>query len=314
MTLYVDIIFLENIFMNSVILLATGVILKTRTIIWRNLVSSIIRSIYAIIIYVSHIEIYSSVFLKIILSCVIVYIAFKPPNIKSFFKHIAIFYLTSFTFGGVAFALLYFVRPQDILFQDGVLIGTYPIKIILAGGIIGFVIITISFKNIKGKLNRKDMYCSLRIYSGDKATVIKAIVDTGNFLREPITKTSVVIVENEKLIDIFPSSILNNVTNIINGKDVDLGEFSARIRAIPFKSLGRENGLLLGIKVDEIEVEYQDIQYKHNDVIVGIYNGILSRTGKYAGLIGVDLIKWILHDEEWIVRRKVYGHFRIFKV
>ena len=291
MTLYVDIIFLENIFMNSIILLATGVILKTRTIIWRNLISSIIGSIYAIIIYVSHIEIYSNVFLKIILSCAIVYIAFKPPNIKSFFKHIAIFYLTSFTFGGVAFALLYFVRPQDILFQDGVLIGTYPIKIILAGGIIGFVIITISFKNIKGKLNRKDMYCTLKIYSEDKVAVIKAIVDTGNFLREPITKTPVVIVENEKLVDVFPSSILNNITNIINGNDVDLGEFSARIRAIPFKSLGRENGLILGIKVDGIEVEYQDTQYKHNGVIVGIYNGILSRTGKYAGLIGFDLIK-----------------------
>lgn len=290
MTLYVDIIFLENIFMNSIILLATATIMKTQIRIWRILVSSIIGSIYAIIIYVSNIEIYSNVFLKLLLSVAIVYIAFKPPSIKSFFKHIVIFYLTSFTFGGVAFALLYFVRPQDILFQDGVFIGTYPMKIILAGGIVGFIIITVSFKNIKGKLSHKDMYCNLKIYSGDKESEITAIVDTGNFLRDPITKMPVVVVENEKLRKVFPSLILDNVINIINGKDIELGEYSSKIRMIPFKSLGKENGLLLGIKIDAIEVEYQDIQYKHRDVIVGIYNGNLSRSGKYSGLVGVDII------------------------
>jgi len=290
MTLYVDIIFLENIFMNSIILLATGVILKTQIKIWRNLISSFIGSIYAIIIYISNIEIYSNVFLKIILSVVIVYIAFKPQNIKSFLKHIIIFYLTSFTFGGVAFALLYFVSPQDILFQDGVLIGTYPIKMILGGGIIGFIIITVSFKNIKGRLSHKDMFCSLKLHSGNKEVIVNAIVDTGNFLKDPITKAPVVVIESSKLVDIFPKEILENVTNIINGKDIELGEYSSKIRMVPFKSLGKENGLLLGIKIDEIKLEFQDIQYEHKDIIVGIYNGSLSRNGKYEGLVGVDLV------------------------
>lgn len=291
MTLYVDIIFLENIFMNSIILLATGVILKDQQKLWRNLVSSIIGSVYAIIIYVSNMEIYSNFFLKLLLSFAIVYIAFKPPTVKSFFKHIVIFYLTSFTFGGVAFSLLYFVRPQDILFEDGVLIGTYPIKMILAGGILGFIIITISFKNIKGRFSHKDMYCNLKVNSEGKELWVKAIIDTGNFLRDPITKMPVVVIENEKLTDIFPKTILDNITKIIYGKDIELGEYSSKIRAIPFKSLGKENGLLLGIKVDEIEIEYQDEQHRVKDIIVGIYSGTLSRTGKYAGLVGVDLIK-----------------------
>lgn len=291
MTLYVDIIFLENMFMNCIILLATGVILKSQIKIWRNLISSIIGSIYAIIIYVSNMVIYSNFFLKLLLSFAIIYIAFKPPNIKSFFKHVVIFYLTSFTFGGVAFALLYFVSPQDILFQEGVLIGTYPIKIILAGGIVGFIIITAAFKNIKGRLSRKDMYCDLILSSGENKLKITAIIDTGNFLRDPITKIPVIVVERESLREFFPNIILDNVPNIINGRDINLGEYSSKIRVIPFKSLGRENGILLGIKIDEIEVEYQDIRSKVKDVIIGIYNGILSRTGKYTGLVGVDIIR-----------------------
>ena len=290
MTVYADVIFLENMFMNCIIILATNIIVKTEIRVIRNVISSIIGSIYAVIIYISNIKIYSNFFLKALLSFTIVYIAFKPHNIKSFLKHLIIFYLTSFTFGGVAFALLYFLHPQDILFQNGMLIGTYPIKIILAGGLLGFIIITIAFKNIKGKLSKKDMYCKVRINSGNKYLDIVAIIDTGNLLREPITKVPVILVEKKKLAEIFPNKILDNMTSIINGDEVNLGQYASRIRAIPFKSIGKENGLILGIKLDELEIDYQDIIHTVNNVIVGIYNGSLSRNGKYSGLVGVDVI------------------------
>ena len=290
MTLYVDIIFLENIFMNSIILLATGVILKSQIKITRNIIGSAIGAIYAIIIYISHVTIYSSVLLKITLSFVIVYITFKPPNIKAFLKHTIIFYLTSFTFGGVAFALLYFVRPQDILMNDGVLIGTYPIKMILIGGIIGFVIITISFKNIKGKFTKKDMQCNIIVYNNEEETNIPAIIDTGNLLRDSITNMPVIVIEKRKLEGVFPKSILENVGNIISGKYVELGEYTSKIRVIPFKSLGKENGLLLGIKTELIGIEYQDTVHSVKNCIIGIYNGNLSRSGRYAGLVGLDVL------------------------
>lgn len=290
MTLYVDIVFLENVFMNSIILLATGVILKDKTRIIRNLISSSIGAVYAIIIYTSHIEIYSNIFLKIMLSLVIVYIAFKPQNTKYLLKHLIIFYLTSFTFGGVAFALLYFVRPQDILLQNGVLIGTYPIKMILIGGIVGFVIITISFKNIKGKLKREDIYCNVKLNVEEKTKIITALIDTGNFLKDPITKIPVIVAERESLKGLFPDEILLNTSKIINGGSIDLGEYASKVRVIPFKSLGKDNGLLLGIKIDEAYIEYQDNVYEIKNVIIGIYNGILSRNRKYVGLVGLDVI------------------------
>ena len=136
MTIYIDIIFLENLFMNYIILFATGIIVKAPLKIIRTLLSSTIGSIYAIISYMSSLEINSNFVLKILLSIAMVYIAFSSKSAKLFFKQLMIFYLTSFTFGGVAFALLYFVSPQNILMENGVLIGTYSIKIILAGGMV----------------------------------------------------------------------------------------------------------------------------------------------------------------------------------
>ena len=136
MTIYIDIIFLENLFMNYIILFATGIIVKAPLKIIRTLLSSTIGSIYAIISYMSILEINSNFVLKILLSIAMVYIAFSSKSAKLFFKQLMIFYLTSFTFGGVAFALLYFVSPQNILMENGVLIRTYSIKIILAGGMV----------------------------------------------------------------------------------------------------------------------------------------------------------------------------------
>lgn len=136
MTIYIDIIFLENLFMNYIIIYATGIIVKAPIKIIRTFLASSIGGVYAILSYMSMLEIYSNLFLKIALSVVMVYIAFNPKNKKIFFKQLMIFYLTSFTFGGVAFALLYFVSPQKILMEKGVLIGTYPIKMVLAGGIV----------------------------------------------------------------------------------------------------------------------------------------------------------------------------------
>jgi len=117
MTIYLDIIFLENIFMNTIILLGVGTILKTKIRIVATLISSTIGSLYAVLTYMTTLEIYSNIFLKLGLSFAMIYIAFKPNNIKQMLKQLMIFYLTSFTFGGVAFALIYFVKPQNILFE-----------------------------------------------------------------------------------------------------------------------------------------------------------------------------------------------------
>ena len=117
MTIYIDIIFLENLFMNYIIIYATGIIVKAPIKIIRTFLASGIGGIYAILSYMSMLEICSNLFLKIALSVVMVYIAFNPKNKKIFFKQLMIFYLTSFTFGGVAFALLYFVSPQKILME-----------------------------------------------------------------------------------------------------------------------------------------------------------------------------------------------------
>ncbi|MCI8482186.1 MAG: hypothetical protein HFJ27_03780 [Clostridia bacterium] len=126
MTIYLDIILLENLCMNYIILFATGLIHKTKIKGFRIFFSSLIGGIYSILSFVPVLQVYSNILFKILLSVVMVYIAFFPSNAKQLVKELIIFYLVSFAFGGCAFAFLYFIRPQDILMRNGVLTRYLP--------------------------------------------------------------------------------------------------------------------------------------------------------------------------------------------
>ena len=170
MTIYLDIIFVENILMNYIILFATLVILKVKNK-WqqiRLLVSGVIGSAYAIIVYLDILSIYSGITAKVILSIVMVYVAFNPQSIKQLFKQLLIFYLISFIFGGCTFALIYFIRPENVQMRNGVFVGMYPIKVAIIGGAIGFIITQIAFKINKNKLNTKNTIFDIQIYYEDK--------------------------------------------------------------------------------------------------------------------------------------------------
>ncbi len=101
----------------------------------------------------------------------------------------------------------------------------------------------------------------------------------------------VIVVEKNTLINVIPNYILDNLDKIINGKDIDLRDYSSKIRIIPFTSLGKENGILLGLKADNVTIQMEENTININDVIIGIYNGTLSKNGKYKALIGLDLLE-----------------------
>ena len=295
MTIYIDIIFIENIIMNAIILYATSIILKQKVKIIRLIISSTIGSIYSILMYITKLTIYSSIISKFILSVVMIYVAFIPNDLKKMFKQIIIFYLTSFVFGGVALNLIYFLRPENVSIKNGLFTGEYALKVIMLGAIMAFIIIKISIKIIKTKFNAKDMYCDIKLKINGKQIETKAMIDTGNLVKEPITNTPVVIVEESLLEGIIPKEILKNLENILRGNLENLpqdiqDEYLPKLRCIPFSSLGKENGMLVGIKISEIVVKSEDDEKKTSNIIIGIYERSLTKKGEYRALVGVDLL------------------------
>lgn len=295
MTIYLDIIFIENLCMNYIILFATGYILRAKINQIRIIISSCLGSFYAILMYLQNSIFFSSIFLKILLSIVIILISFYPKNIKQLFKQVTIFYLMSFVFGGCAIFLLYFIKPQNVLMKNGVYVGRYPIEIALLGGIVGFAIIKISFKFIRGKLNKKDMYVKLSIFFNNNKVEVKALMDTGNMLKDPISGIPVIVVCKNKLSKLLPQIVLDNLENIINGRIAENlmneKDIISKFRIIPFSSLGIQNGILLGIKIDKVEIYFEENIEIIEDIIIGIYDKTLNKNDEYAALIGLNIFE-----------------------
>lgn len=295
MTIYIDVVLIENLIMNYIILFTTGLILKLKIQPIRILIASLLGAIYSIIAYAGVLKIYSSFILKIVLSVLIVYIAFNPQSVKKMWKDLLIFYLTSFVFGGAAFALIYIVKPQDIIMKNGLFLGTYPLKTVMLGAVIAFIIIITAFSIVKSKISKKDMFCEIETKINNKIVRTKAMIDTGNMLKEPITNTPVVVVEHTLLYECIPKEILNNLENIIGGDFEKVPEhikkkYISRLKLIPFSSLGKQNGMLLGIKPQYIKIMKEEEEQINKNVIIGIYNKSLTKKGEYRALMGIELI------------------------
>ncbi len=292
MTFYIDVIFIENIIMNYIIILTAGMICKSDIKQIRIFISSILGALYAVMLYLLKSPIYTNQMTKLLLSIVMVYIAFSAPNIKAMLKQLLIFYLTSFCFGGTAYYLLYCVNPNLIKSVNGIFIGTYPIKIAILGGILGFFVINISFKIIKNRLTKKDMLYDIEIFYKEKKLNIKVILDTGNLLTEPITNTPVLIVEENKVNKIIPKDILESLEKMLHGNTLDEidEDLKKRCSIIPFSSIGKSNGIMLGFRPDYIKIHMQSKEEIRKKVLIGIYQNKITKNGVYSGLMGLNLL------------------------
>lgn len=311
MTVYIDIVLIENLLMDYIILYATGKINRCKINNIKFVISSLIGSAYAVLLFISDLEIYANIMLKILLSVSMIYVAFVPKNTKIMIKQLLVFYLISFAIGGCAFALLYFIKPQDIFMQNGFMIGYYPFKIVFLAAVTGFIITTATFKTIKDRFSKNNMFCNVEITYKENTVYSRAMIDTGNVLKDPITKTSVIITETKCLEKILPEYITDNIEQIINGElenlcDTEkLNEYRTRLRIIPFCSLGRENGILLAFKPDNISIEWEDKKQDNIKALIGIYDKKLTKSEKYNSLVGLD----ILEEKE-----KNYEYFESIKV
>ena len=110
-----------------------------------------------------------------------------------------------------------------------------------------------------------------------KAVSLSVLLDTGNLLKDPISQKPVIIVEKDALRGIIPLDI--------NADDIEkLSEHIDDVRLIPFRSLGMENGILVGFKPDKIYCK----EPVCDNIIVAISNNRLGRGDGYNALAGPE--------------------------
>ena len=113
----------------------------------------------------------------------------------------------------------------------------------------------------------------------------------------------VIVVEKSELYSVIPENVLNHIEELIGGEakdiinEVEEKEYLTKFRVIPFSSIGKQNGLMLGLKADEVVIEKEEENEKRNDVIIGIFPSALGKNKSYTALIGLDFLERSETDE-----------------
>ncbi len=301
--IYAELLFLENLVINYFILALSSKICGGTAKTKRLLIGAVIGALYSFVFFIPSMHFLYSTIMKIVVSCLIVSITFFPKNLKYFLKLLVSFYGSSFALGGLILAGLYFTDMNGLVKNNVFYIRelSYLKVIILAA--CGYLMMIYFAKIFRSRILKNEISAKVIVEVDGKKTSVKAIMDTANFLIDPISKMPVIVIEYSALKDFLPEifqDILKDgiVLNEIPQNIYEIG-WGRRLRFIPYTSLGAKNGMLIGIKPDVVCISKDKKHYFNKNIIIGIYEGNIGDED-YSALLHPDILK---EDAEYEVEK-----------
>lgn len=241
MTIYAEYLFLENFLIGWVLLALTSTIGGVKSKRSRIAVGAALCGLYSFLIFLPMTGLLLPLASKLLFSSFLILLVFwrkgsPGAQWRMLTRQLLLFYLVSFLLGGATLALLLLTSTKSVSNQAVIYIGEIRIVQIACGIFLGYQIILYFLRVLREQRNAEGRLVTLSIRIGQQELQIRALLDTANFLRDPISGKLVLIVEQSTIQSILPEDWQN------------------RVRLIPYASLGNRNGMLPGIRPDQVSV------------------------------------------------------------
>ncbi|MBQ9120813.1 MAG: sigma-E processing peptidase SpoIIGA [Clostridia bacterium] len=257
MTVYADVLFLVNFCMDLLSLYGAGMILKRKRRSLRLILAALVGGVYGVAEVLLRIDGWAGAVWVVVISLLMCLIAYGR---RTFFSTYVVFVGAEAFLGGVM-SILYTVAaklmrqalPSE---EEG---GTVTFVGFAAALLISILVGILTEKT----LNRTGVGLSeVRVTVGGQSLRFSAVCDSGNFLKDPLTDTPVILVSES----VPGASWLLSYEN------------PKGYRAIPYESVGG-SGLLFGHKPESLSVEYRGRTYRP-DALIAVAKGTQSFDGK----------------------------------
>ena len=256
--LYLDVYFLENVLLNLVLLIFTLILTGRRIRFIRLLSASLIGGMMAILPIILRLRYGIAYILLILLTgLLVVTIASGIRSMSEQWTAMMYFYVMSFVWNRL------FTGLERIL-------GT---KYTLCAAIVTANMGTVSgYLYERKQIVKKQTIYDVEVAQQGRKLTLKALLDTGNGLREPISGRPVSIIER----DVYDTLCHQTIQE--------------RYRVIPYHSIGKEHGILQGTEVDELIIWREDEPYVQKKAVIALYEGKLSGNGSYQMILHTGLL------------------------
>lgn len=298
---YLDVVFLINLAMDYLLLWTAGKVGPLRTSVLRLSIASLIGAAYSLLLFWPDAHFFITTAAKVGFSVVMVLVAYELGGIWKFLQAMLYFYLVAFSMGGAMLGAIYFFTSTNSTYGllNGLLafLGNVPYAWLLVAGAAAVLLARWGTFFIRRNFLHSFFQVPVIIRFDNHDFPVQALVDTGNQLRDPLTQRPVMIAEYGVLKNIFPRSLQEAMES---GQEINYRELTGmlagsplarRLHLIPFTSIGKVKGMLLGLRPDEVIIVAGDRPVKIKDIIIGIYQQQLSPEGSYRALLHPDIFQ-----------------------
>ncbi len=298
-----DVLFMNDLVMSLILLWATAKFTGLKIRIWSFLGSGLLGSVYTIIVIfpifkglTGFLYILLHLFLNLFTAVLMIWTAFGKLKLKKFIRSLGYFYLITFLAGGAALSIYFIIgsSPTNWIF-GWVKLGDIYGWLYFTAVIMTLVLGRHGWKFIRERFYKERYHLKFVVWIEDQSVQVTGLLDTGNRLRDPFTRLPVIVVEQKVVLNLFPEEIQEilveeNLDVVDMIEDLLETSWFKRFLIIPFSSLGNQGDLLIGCKVDGLEI-LGDERRQVGRVILALHQGELDIEGDYQALLHPELLE-----------------------
>lgn len=271
---YLDVYFLENLIMNYLILSMTGRVMKCRCARRKMAVSALLGAVGACAVAVLpvHRMVFLSVLLSFLLGGAMVLASYGIHGYHTAMRTIMVFYFLALLLAGVWQLLMHYLHMA-----------------FLCSMFAGYAIVWMGVEVWRRIKNKTQFLYDVTIAKGGRTVNIKGFLDSGNQLVMPVTGKPVQVVDLEAIGRLLSREEMEELERMIRMETT--GESSGGFTYIPYHSIGREQGIMPVMILDEVYIKHGESAWNTKKVAAAISKTAVSGRGEYQMILHPQILE-----------------------
>lgn len=242
---------------------------------------------------------------KVFLSILLVFIGFGYVSLSVFLQQLFMFYIVSFLAAGTMIGLetmrFSAVERQGFMTDiSSIMYTRFSFPIIVLAILLIWVIFQGIAHFMKTRRQQFSKIVNITAVLGDTEWEGNALVDTGNQLKDPITRFPVMVMEINLLKDQLSKKELEQWRHMIRSQRVEelehMKQWKGRWSLVPFRTAGQDMKMMFTLKPDYLLIEEEGKPERVDSVLIGLEANVLSSKGDFQMIFPADALSTSKHD------------------
>lgn len=302
---YIDVVWLVNLVMDAALLWTTCWLLGRRRRLLRIGGGALLGSLYALLVFVPPLALLTTWPGKALVSLMMVMLAVPWKNAWDLARVAATFYLVACVCAGAAIALQFAIPGVSV--AGGVISPRGHLLVWTTVGTIALMVaiptaaalVRSAVGSIRRQRQRQSLILRIRAHIAGHTVECAGLVDTGNQLRDPLSRRPVHLIDAGLAAMWFPPSARplleeGRWEELASAADAELAR---RLTFVPYRGAGGGSQLALAIRPDLVEVLTEDGWRAAPPCLLALHPGNLAHDGTFQAILHTEAVTGVDGDD-----------------